>query len=559
MTARSLEDARRLCVLALAGMTLGLAADLSLADCTGNWVPGTAESNMNGSIRWLHVWDPDGAGPQEPVLVATGDFSGTASAGVADANYIASWDGANWSALGTGLSAPGYCVTSLSASNTLVVCGTSFSQAGGNPAKRIARWNGVAWSDLATGTGNSPSLTLLAAASPNSDTVVTAGAFTQVGATPVAASRIAQWSEANGWSPLGAGLSSTTSAVFVMPNGDLIAGGAALTTGDGALTVNRIARWDGSTWHALGDGVSGLVRCMAAMPNGDLIVGGAFLEAGGVTVNKLARWNGTAWSGFGTGINTATSGNFDVFALAVMPNGDLIVAGDFSSVDGVPANRIARLSNGQWSALGTGVDAVVRALAVLPNGDLAVGGDFQNAGGNPAARFAIWSGSGSNVAITTEPTSQEVEVTASAQFTLAATGGGSITYQWQQQDLLSFPEFIDINDGPVLDSFGIPFCTASGATANQLTLSDFTGVAQVFRCVVSNGCSSAISLEVTLSFAPECPADFNGSGEVSVQDIFDFLEAYFGSNPDADVNDSGDITVQDIFDYLALYFTGCGE
>ncbi len=52
-------------------------------------------------------------------------------------------------------------------------------------------------------------------------------------------------------------------------------------------------------------------------------------------------------------------------------------------------------------------------------------------------------------------------------------------------------------------------------------------------------------------------ADFNGSGSISVQDIFDFLAAYFAADPHADVNGSGAITVQDIFDYLAAYFSGC--
>ncbi len=54
-----------------------------------------------------------------------------------------------------------------------------------------------------------------------------------------------------------------------------------------------------------------------------------------------------------------------------------------------------------------------------------------------------------------------------------------------------------------------------------------------------------------------CPADFNQSGDVSVQDIFDFLAAYFGNSPTADFNHSGGISVQDIFDFLAAYFAGC--
>jgi hypothetical protein len=56
---------------------------------------------------------------------------------------------------------------------------------------------------------------------------------------------------------------------------------------------------------------------------------------------------------------------------------------------------------------------------------------------------------------------------------------------------------------------------------------------------------------------PDCPADYNLNGVVSVQDIFDFLAGYFDNDPHADVNDSLAITVQDIFDYLAAYFAGC--
>jgi hypothetical protein len=54
-----------------------------------------------------------------------------------------------------------------------------------------------------------------------------------------------------------------------------------------------------------------------------------------------------------------------------------------------------------------------------------------------------------------------------------------------------------------------------------------------------------------------CPANFNQQGGVTVQDIFDFLAAYFGGQPSADFNSSGGITVQDIFDFLAAYFTSC--
>jgi hypothetical protein len=56
---------------------------------------------------------------------------------------------------------------------------------------------------------------------------------------------------------------------------------------------------------------------------------------------------------------------------------------------------------------------------------------------------------------------------------------------------------------------------------------------------------------------PCCLADYNQSGTVTVQDIFDFLNAYFTNNNLADINHSGAVTVQDIFDFLTAYFAGC--
>lgn len=55
----------------------------------------------------------------------------------------------------------------------------------------------------------------------------------------------------------------------------------------------------------------------------------------------------------------------------------------------------------------------------------------------------------------------------------------------------------------------------------------------------------------------DCIADFNGSGAVTVQDLFDYLAAWFAKTPNADINNSGMVTVQDLFDFLALWFARC--
>lgn len=60
-------------------------------------------------------------------------------------------------------------------------------------------------------------------------------------------------------------------------------------------------------------------------------------------------------------------------------------------------------------------------------------------------------------------------------------------------------------------------------------------------------------------FAPAtpCPADINQSGELGVQDLFDFLDLYLAAAPAADFNASGAVTLDDLLTYLQAFIAGC--
>jgi hypothetical protein len=89
--------------------------------------------------------------------------------------------------------------------------------------------------------------------------------------------------------------------------------------------------------------------------------------------------------------------------------------------------------------------------------------------------------------------------------------------------------------------------------------------------VLEGGCTGSFQGVGSTCGSPDnpttcCPANFNGANGLSVQDIFDFLAAYFSDCPasgappcyaGADFNKSGTISVQDIFEFLAAYFVGC--
>jgi hypothetical protein len=54
-----------------------------------------------------------------------------------------------------------------------------------------------------------------------------------------------------------------------------------------------------------------------------------------------------------------------------------------------------------------------------------------------------------------------------------------------------------------------------------------------------------------------CRADFNASGNLDVQDIFDFVNSWMAGGGQADFDLSGALEVNDIFEFLGAWLGGC--
>ena len=118
--------------------------------------------------------------------------------------------------------------------------------------------------------------------------------------------------------------------------------------------------------------------------------------------------------------------------------------------------------------------------------------------------------------------------------------------------------------GGVFQSGGIPCgpssCQPPGTCCNGSTCQ---------ANVLPANCTGAHTLFVSTTTAcnapgnrktPCCEADYNQSGGITVQDIFDFLSGWFAKNPNANItgNGAGAPTVQSIFDFLSAWFAkGC--
>lgn len=215
---------------------------------------------------------------------------------------------------------------------------------------------------------------------------VIGGRFTTIGG--VVLNGIAR-GHGGAWQPLGPGFGGGllgVMAVAKLANGDLVAGGDFTMLGDGT-PMSRLARWNGSSWSQLGGGVDNAVEALLPLPNGELLVAGWFTSAGGVPANRIARWTGSTWVPLGAGLS------WGVRTVLRTGNGDLVAGGSFLFAGGSPASAIARWNGTTWSAMGNGFDDDVFALTESNDGIVA-GGTFQNSGGLGCRHLARWTGTG---------------------------------------------------------------------------------------------------------------------------------------------------------------------
>jgi uncharacterized delta-60 repeat protein/uncharacterized repeat protein (TIGR01451 family) len=286
------------------------------------------------------------------------------------------------------------------------------------------------------------------------------------------------------------GFNGNVQALIIQPDGKYLAGGD-FTTADGLLR-NRIARLnvDGSldatfSSAATNAGANDTVLALLTQTDRRILVGGRFTAISGANRNFLARLNadGTTDSTFNPGsgpdntvfaltetfvngsrklliggafpnyntiptsyltrlnndgtldgtFNTGFGLNGTVFAIALQPDGKIVVGGDFTSINGTSRNRIARLNPDGSLDLsfdpGAGVDDSVRAIAVQSDGRIVIGGAFHNINGvtlNHIARLNAGGsvdqtfnpGIGANDLVTSITLQPDTRIILGGQFTL---------------------------------------------------------------------------------------------------------------------------------------------
>ncbi|XSG75112.1 DUF11 domain-containing protein [Herpetosiphon llansteffanensis] len=284
------------------------------------WSPlaGSNDSGVNDDVRDLALRGTD--------LIAVGEFS---KAGGVDAAGVASWNGSTWTALATSINGR---VNAVAVSGSDIYIGGEFTQVDGVPANRIARLSGGVWQALGAGSDGAINSLLF-----KSGQLYAGGLFANAGGAP--ASNLARWNGTT-WQAIGTGTNGEVLALADVNSSTLAVGGR-FTSAGGVANTRAIALLNHSSlaWTALGTGTDGYVTSLAVRGD-DLYAGGLFNRMDGLTVNHVARWNGSNWNALGSGVAGGNLANSEVGALAI--NGDNVyVGGRFDRAGDKVSHRFA--------------------------------------------------------------------------------------------------------------------------------------------------------------------------------------------------------------------------
>jgi uncharacterized delta-60 repeat protein len=286
--------------------------------------------------------------------------------------------------------------------NGQVVIGGDFTQVGGQPRNQIARLNldGTLDSNYTPGrsswdTGSVDAMTLL-----SDDRLLISGHFKQGAYLFYRFLRLTVAGTTDG--SFVSTLNDVASAIVVQPDGKVVIGGS-FTAVDGhpRTRVARV-RSDGSldsvgqidqTFHPV---VNDLVLALRPLPNGQTLIGGGFSTVNGSPARYIARLNadGSTDPAFQSLPSWLAADYSLLYSIVVQGDGKILIGGVLNNPNGGWKTYVHRLNpdgslDSSFAAtIADGYDVDVRSIALQADGKVLVGGQFAQVGGQPRTNLA---------------------------------------------------------------------------------------------------------------------------------------------------------------------------
>jgi len=222
--------------------------------------------------------------------------------------------------------------------------------------------------------------------------------------------------------------------IAVQPDGRILIAGK-LT--EGGVRGNRLLRLHPDTSKddsLLPVATDGAIYAIAVQADGKIVLAGAFTHLGDTAVHFIARIN--ADGSIDPALDVGLGPDAEVLTLTLDRSGKMVLGGDFTHFNGGPVGRLVRLEpNGTLDTsfgIGSGANGSVTTVAPRADGGWVIGGAFTQVGGLPYASVACLGGDPESIpSVVIPPVSQTLEAGARVWLGVAASGGGTMQFQWR--------------------------------------------------------------------------------------------------------------------------------
>jgi uncharacterized delta-60 repeat protein len=265
-----------------------------------------------------------------------------------------------------------------------IVIGGRFSTVGGQPRARICRLEPDGTVDASFNPGADGAVFCLALQAEGS--ILVGGDFlsTLAGQPCGGLGRL----NADGTPDTSFRTGPSTWCLGVLPDDRILAGGFPMTLGG----QPRLLLPDGTAEAGFSNGPNSYMLCLAVQPDGEILVAGDFHTFSNEADNRVRRLNpdGTLDPTF----DVAANGQVD--SLAIQADGKILAGGWFTTIAGDSRARICRFNpdgtlDGSFNPGANSAYSAVYALAIQPNGKILVGGTFTSLGGQPRSLLGRFS------------------------------------------------------------------------------------------------------------------------------------------------------------------------
>lgn len=346
-------------------------------------------TGANGIIRTSYIL-PNGK------IAFGGDFS-TYSASARSCITRANNDGTTDIGFNPGIGTNGGIVRTISMQSTgKLILGGDFNSYAAAASVRLAR---------AQTNGNQDAVSFPVTSGPNNlvytslvqpdDKIIIAGVFTSyAGTARNHIARVLSNATNDGTFNPGTGTDGNIHTCAIQSDGNIIIGGT-FTNYNGTARSNIARITTTGTLDATfnpGTGTDGIVYSCYVQSDGKIVIAGNFTTYNGTARNNIARLNadGSLDATFNPGAGT----NNIIYTTCGQVDGKVIIGGNFTSYDGTARNYFARLnSNGTLDLtfnIGTGANNTIYASAIQSDGYIIIAGAFTSYNGigrNRAARI----------------------------------------------------------------------------------------------------------------------------------------------------------------------------